>query len=191
FVTSLLLAPDRYPQLKVQLAAIHRRIREYAKAVIRDEVTDAATASLMREIVAFHPEIASLATETSSGSLRSAAARSTMVALVAVRREQHPPPCGAVPPPPVPADPAFRERLTSVLDRGDDEPSSISPVGHAIDSAKNLTDAMAAPLAWALSELLRTDEEVRQNLAALKSGMRPPMAWRGPPCPTETICRGS
>src|SRR5262245_14799345 len=71
FVNSLLLAPDRYPQLKVQLAAIHRRIREYAKAVIRDEVTDAtATASLMREIVAFHPEIASLATETSSGSLR-------------------------------------------------------------------------------------------------------------------------
>src|SRR5262249_60621713 len=85
------------------------------------------------------------------------------------------------------ADPAFRERLTSVLDRGDDEPSSISPVGHAIDSAKNLTDATAAPLAWALSELLRTDEEARQNLAALKSGMRPPMAWRGPPDHTTTM----
>jgi hypothetical protein len=81
---------------------------------------------------------------------------------------------------PVTADPAFRERLTSVLDRGDDEPSSISPVGHAIDSAKNLTDAMAPPLAWALSELLRTDEEVRQNLVALKSGMRPPRAWHAP-----------
>src|SRR5262245_23324893 len=68
-VNNLLLAPDRYPRLMVQLAAIHRRIREYAKAVIRDEVTDlTATASLMREIVAFHPEIASLATESSSGS---------------------------------------------------------------------------------------------------------------------------
>ena len=167
FVNSLLLAPDRYPQLKVQLAAIHRRIREYAKAVIRDEVTDAtATASLMREIVAFHPEIASLATETSSGSLRSVAARSTMVALMA---ELHA--VRALAALPVTADPAFRERLTSVLDRGDDEPSSISPVGRAIDSAKNLTDAMAAPLAWALSELLRTDEEVRQNLVALKSSM--------------------
>jgi uncharacterized membrane protein YccC len=176
FVNSLLLAPDRYPQLKVQLAAIHRRIREYAKAVIRDEVTDAtATASLMREIVAFHPEIASLATETSSGSLRSVAARSTMVALVA---ELHA--VRALAALPVTADPAFRERLTSVLDRGDDEPSSISPVGHAIDSAKNLTDAMAAPLACALSELLRMDEEVRQNLVALKSGMRPPRAWRAP-----------
>src|SRR5499433_1340118 len=191
FVTSLLLAPDRYPQLKVQLAAIHRRIREYAKAVIRDEVTDAATASLMREIVAFHPEIASLATETSSGSLRSAAARSTMVALVA---ELHA--VRALAALPVTADPAFRERLTSVLDRGDldrgdDEPSSISPVGHAIDSAKNLTDAMAAPLAWALSELLRTDEEVRQNLAALKSGMRPPMAWRAPLYQSNRIAVGN
>jgi uncharacterized membrane protein YccC len=176
FVNSLLLAPDRYPQLKVQLAAIHRRIREYAKAVIRDEVTDAtATASLMREIVAFHPEIASLATETSSGSLRSVAARSTMVALVA---ELHA--VRALAALPVTAGPAFRERLTSVLDRGDDEPSSISAVGHAIDSAKNLTDGMAAPLACALSELLRTDEEVRQNLVALKSGMRPPRAWRAP-----------
>ena len=176
FVNNLLLAPDRYPQLKVQLAAIHRRIREHVKAVIRDQVTDAtATASLMREIVALRPEIASLATETSSGSLRSAAARSTMVALVA---ELHA--VRALAALPVTAGPAFRERLTSVLDRGDDEPSSISPVGHAIDSAKNLTDAMAAPLAWALSELLRTDEEVRQNLVALKSGMRPPRVWRAP-----------
>jgi hypothetical protein len=67
----------------------------------------------MREIVAFHPEIASLATETSSGSLRSVAARSTMVALVA---ELHA--VRALAALPVTADPAFRERLTSVLDRG-------------------------------------------------------------------------
>src|SRR5262249_56146018 len=85
---------------------------------------------------------------------------------------------------PVAADPVFRERLASVLDRSDDEPPSISAVGHAIDSAKNLTDATAAPLVWALSELLRTDEEVRQNLAALKSGMRPPRASRPPPHPS-------
>jgi hypothetical protein len=79
----------------------------------------------------------------------------------------------------VAADPAFRERLTSGLDRNNDEPSSISPVEHAIDSVKNLT-AVAAPLVWALRELLRRDEEVRKNLVALKSGMRPPRAWRAP-----------
>src|SRR5262249_60440694 len=173
----------RYPRLMVQLAAIHRRIREYAKAVIRDEVTDlTATALLKRDIVALRPDIASLATEASSGPLRSAAARSTIVAFVA---ELHA--IRALAALRVAADPAFRERLTSVFDRRDDEPASISPVGHVIDSAKNSTDATAAPLAWALSELLRTDEEVRQNLVALKSGMRPPRAWRGPPFPTKPI----
>src|SRR5262249_56641981 len=77
-------------------------------------------------------------------------------------------------------DPAFRERLTFVFDRRYDEPPSIAPFGHVIDSAQNSTDATAAPLVWALSELLRTDEEVRQNLVGLKSGMRPPRAWRAP-----------
>src|SRR6516162_10456320 len=175
-VNNLLLAPDRYPRLMVQLAAMHRRIREYAKAVIRDEVTDlTATALLKREIVALRPDIASLATEASSGPLRSAAARSTIVAFVA---ELHA--IRALAALPVAADPAFRERLTSVFDRRDNEPASISPVGHLIDFAKNSTDATAAPFVWALSELLRTDEEVRQNLVALKSGMRPPRAWRAP-----------
>src|SRR5499433_1208954 len=186
-VNNLLLAPDRYPRLLVQLAAMHKRIREYAKAVIRDEVTDAtAAATLMREIVALRPEIDSLATEASSGPLRGAAARSTMVALVA---ELHA--VRALAALPVAADPAFRERLVPVLDRRDDEPSSISPVGHAIDSAKNSTGPKVARLAWALSELLRTDEEVRQNLAALKSGMRPPMAWRAPLYQSNRIAVGN
>jgi uncharacterized membrane protein YccC len=175
-VNNLLLAPERYPQVIAQLGAVRRRIRDYAKAVIRDEVTDAtATASLMRETVALRPEITSLATESSNGLLKSAAARSTMVALVA---ELHA--VRALAALPVAADPTFRERLTFMLDRSDDEPSSISPVGHVIDSTENLTDATAAPLAWALSELLRTDEEVRQNLVALKSGMRPLRVWLAP-----------
>jgi len=175
-VNNLLFAPDRYPRLMVQLAAIHRRIREYAKAVMQDEVTDlTATALLKREIVALRPDIASLATEASSGPLRGAAARSAIVAFVA---ELHA--IRALAALPVAADPAFRERLTSVFDRRHDEPPSISPVGHVIDSAKNSADATAAPLVCALSELLRTDEEVRKNLVALKSGMRPPRAWRAP-----------
>jgi uncharacterized membrane protein YccC len=174
-VNNLLLAPDRYPRLLVQLAAMHRRIREYAKAVTGDEVTDApAAATLIREIVALRPEIASLATEASSGPLKGAAARSTMVALVA---ELHA--VRALATLPVAADPAFRERLASVLDRSDDEPS-ISPLGSAIEPAKNPTGPKVAPLAWALSEMLRTGEEVRQNLVALKSGLRPPRAWRAP-----------
>ena len=83
-VNDLLAAPDSFPQLASQLAALHRRVRDYAKPVPRDEATDAATAAgLLRDIAALHPEIASLATESASGSIRSAAARSTAVALVA------------------------------------------------------------------------------------------------------------
>src|SRR5215471_11185018 len=149
-VNNLLLAPDRYPRLLVQLAAMHRRIREYAKAVIRNEVTDAtAAATLMREIVALRPEIASLATEASSGPLKGAAARSTMVALVADLHAVR-----ALAAVPVAADPAFRERLASMLDWSDAEPLSISPAGHAIDPAKNSTGPKVAPLAWALREML-------------------------------------
>jgi uncharacterized membrane protein YccC len=186
-VNNLLFAPGRYARLMVQLAAMHRRIREYAKAVIRDEVTDqTATASLLREIVALRPEIASLATESSSGSLRSAAARGTIVALVAELQAAR-----ALAALPVAADPVFRERLTSAFDRNDDEPASISPVGHAIDSAESLTDTTAAPLAWALSELLRTDEEVGQSLVALKSGKRPLRAWRAPLYQSNRIAVGS
>ena len=77
--------PDSFPRLASQLAALHARVRDYAKPVPRDEAADAATAAgLLRDIAALRPEITSLATELASGSIRSAAARSTAVALVAV-----------------------------------------------------------------------------------------------------------
>src|SRR5262249_12359591 len=124
-VNTLLLAPDRYPRLIVQLSPIHPRRREYANAVIPDDVTDlTATALLKREIVALRPDIASLATEASSGPLRGAAARSTIVAFVA---ELHA--IRALAALPVAADPAFRERLPSVFDRREEEPAPHSAVG--------------------------------------------------------------
>ena len=84
FVNDLLAAPDSFPRLASQLAALHRRVRDYAKPVPRDKATYAATAAgLLRDIAALRPEITSLATELASGSIRSAAARSTAVALVA------------------------------------------------------------------------------------------------------------
>ena len=83
-VNDLLAAPDSFPQLASQLAALHRRVRDYAKRVPGNEATDAAAAAgLLRDIAALRPEITSLATESASGSIRSAAARSTAVALIA------------------------------------------------------------------------------------------------------------
>jgi uncharacterized membrane protein YccC len=81
-VNDLLAAPDSFPQLASRLAALHQRVRDYARPAHRD--ADVATAAeLLRDIAALRPEIASLATESASGSIRSAAARSTVVALVA------------------------------------------------------------------------------------------------------------
>jgi uncharacterized membrane protein YccC len=80
---ALLLAPDRHPRLAAQLEAIHRRVREFARAAIYGEGNSATFLSLIREIVGLRPEIESVALESSSGSVRSAAARSAAVGLVA------------------------------------------------------------------------------------------------------------
>src|SRR5215472_19353688 len=83
-MNTLIYTPDRHPRLMVQLAAIRRRVREYASGAFRGEPDNATTfLTLLRAIVALRPEIASVALESSSGSVRSAAARSAMVALVA------------------------------------------------------------------------------------------------------------
>jgi uncharacterized membrane protein YccC len=176
FVNDLLFAPNRHPQLVAQLAAIHRRVLDYAKAIIRNEPTDPqASTALTCEIVALRPEITSLATEATSGPVRSAAARSATVALVAELHAIH-----ALDALPVAPDPDFGEQLAAVLDRTGEQSASISSVVHAGDDESGLPDGMAASLAWALEGLLRRDEEVRQNLAALKSGTRPPRSWRAP-----------
>ena len=83
-VNTSVFAPDRQPQLGAQLAALHRRVREFASAPRRGEPGSSTTfLTLLREILALRPEIASVALESSSGSAGSSAARSAAVALVA------------------------------------------------------------------------------------------------------------
>ncbi|MHC2331705.1 FUSC family protein [Bradyrhizobium sp. USDA 4454] len=83
-VNTFTFAPDRRSHLVTQLAAIHRRVRHYASAALRGEPGDSTTfLMLLREIVALRPEIASVAPESSGGSIGSAAARSTAVSLIA------------------------------------------------------------------------------------------------------------
>jgi uncharacterized membrane protein YccC len=161
-VNDLLVAPDRYLELAAQLANLHRRVRDHAKAVIRGEATDpATTAGLLRETAALRSELSSLATESSNGPARSAAARSTAVALVA---EIHA--VRVLKALPIDVDPAIRDRMTSALEEGGDERAP--------------TDGMAASLEWAFGEVLRRDQDVREDLAALRSGTRPTRTWRTP-----------
>jgi uncharacterized membrane protein YccC len=173
-VNDLLATPDSHQRLEAQLAAVHRRVRDYAKSVLRDEAADAATAAgLLRDIAALRPELAIPATESASGPARSAAARTTAVALVA---EVHA--ARALDALPVAADPAVRGLLVSALDRAGNEPPPVGPT--LWRHGAGAPDFPSAPLDWALGELLRRDGEVRDGIAALHSGVRPRRVWRAP-----------
>jgi uncharacterized membrane protein YccC len=138
-VNTLMSAPDRQPRLVMQLVAIHRRVREYASAAFRGEPGNSTTfLTLLREIVALRPEIASVALESSSGPVRSAAARSVIVGLIA------------------------ELQAARAFDDG-------RALGRDIENE-----------ASARSELLRRNEEVRQDLSALRSLKWPLRLWRAP-----------
>jgi len=162
-VNDLLAAPDSHPQLASRLAALHLRIGDYGKALLRDAAAGPTTAAgLLGDIAALRPEIAGLAPESASGSIRSAAARSTAVALVAQVHAARA--LGAVV---ATADPASRDAIVAALDPGD-------------PTARDLPPVLSAPAASALGEVLRRDAEVREGLAALRAGGRPRHGWRTP-----------
>jgi uncharacterized membrane protein YccC len=161
-VNDMLAAPDSHPQLAARLTALHRRVRDYARAVLHDAASDVTTMALLGEIAALRPEIAGLAPESASGSIRSAAARSTAVALVAQVHAARM--LSAVV---ATADPASRDAIVAALDLED-------------PTAPDLPPALSAPSASALGEVLRRDAEVRDGLAALRAGRRPGHDWRTP-----------
>jgi uncharacterized membrane protein YccC len=138
-VNTLMFAPDRQQRLVAQLAAIHRRVRGYASAVFRGEPASSMTfVTLLREIVALRPEIASVTLESSSGSVRSAAARSSTVSLIAELQAAR--------------------TLSSGRARGRDDKNEVS----------------------GRREFARRDEDVRQDLLALRSVNWPLRLWRAP-----------
>src|SRR5262249_38716783 len=101
--------------------------------------------TLLREFVALRPEIASVALESSSGSVRSIGARSVAVGLLAELQAVRI----------LNGDPADVDN--TVRDHVETEASSL-----------------------AAREFLRRDEEVRQDLLALRSARWPLRAWRAP-----------
>lgn len=164
-VNDLLAAPDRHPRLAAQLTDLHRRVRDYAKLTAQHSAGDAtAASSLMHEITVLRSEITSLATESSSGSARGAAARSMAVALVA---ELH------------------AARLLNVLAAASE--SAIQD--HVISALEPSNDRHLAVvhlfpsgelIGWALARLQRYDREARDCLSALEEGVPPQHAWRTP-----------
>ena len=83
-VSDVFAAPNVHTGLSGKLAAAHRRVHAFALASLRGESADPTqSANLLREITALHPDITALASESSDGGARGAAARSAAVALVA------------------------------------------------------------------------------------------------------------
>ena len=163
-INTLMYAPDRHPRLIVQLAVIRRRVREYASAAFRGEPGNSTTfLALLREIVALRPEIASVALESSSNSVRSVAARSVAVGLVAELQAARILNSG-----PVDVDNTACDRVRAALERPDDSGSPAQRLPGLVAGQKRVRDVEAEASAWAAGELLRRDEEVRQDLMTYK-----------------------
>jgi uncharacterized membrane protein YccC len=171
FVNDVLSAPDRHPRLAAQLAEIHRRIRASAKAMLLGAIIKPVTyGALIAEIVALRPEIASLAIESSDGSARRAAAHNAAVALVtklhAVRALSVLSPI---------SDQAACEAALRVLEPGDSEGTTAAEHSSFREDTSG-TGSLTGPL----KELIRRDEQVRQNLVSLQTDRHPPWQWRSP-----------
>ena len=144
-VSDVLATPDYHPVLSARLEALHRQ-------VMSGEATSAsATAGLLRNIAAVHPEIASLATESNSGNARRIAARTAMVDLVTA---------------------LFLARSLAALPVPAPAMSSGDPDGSS--------DWMTICRLSLQQELIRKNAHVLNSLDALRAGTEPPHQWRAP-----------
>jgi len=175
-INTLMHTPDRHPRLMVQLAAIRRRVREYASAAFRGEPDNSTTfLTLLREIVALRPEIASVAIESSSGSVRSVAARSVAVGLIAELQAAR-----ILNRAPADVDNTACNQPRDALERADASGLPTQRLPELVAGQKRGRDVETEASAWAARELLCRDDEVRQDLLALRSARWPLRARRAP-----------
>jgi uncharacterized membrane protein YccC len=175
-VNTLMFAPDRQSRLVAQLAAIRRRVREYATAAFRGEPAKTTTfVALLQEIVALRPETPSVALESSSGSVRSVAARSALVGLVAELQAVRILNSAAVD-----ADSTVCDQARAALERMDNSGLPAQRLPGLVAGLQCVRDVETEASRWAARELLRRDKEVREDLLALRSARWPLRAWRAP-----------
>jgi uncharacterized membrane protein YccC len=175
FVNDFLAAPDFHPKVAAKLEALQLRVVSCARSVIRGEtLSSVAVATLLRDITALRPDIASLAPESSNGQARSAAARSAAVDMIAALfmarafRAVH-----------VPESAAFDEQINARLSETSEISSSAdgTPLGgEAIDSS----DPVATSRTWLATTLLQRNADTLRSLDALRAGVYPPRQWRAP-----------
>lgn len=150
-VNEVLAAPDYHPVLADRIAALHRRVKTFAQGAERVSAT--AATSLLHDIAAVRPEIASLVTESSIGTARTEAARSALVDLVS----------------------AFSlGRMLAAL------PATSAPAKNAGDRTQEAARLTAMARSWLQSEINRKNAQVSSSLDALHEGTPPDHVWQAP-----------
>src|SRR5262249_2455549 len=143
-INTLMYTPDSHPLLMVQLAGIRRRVREYASATVRGEPGNSTTfLTLLREIVALRPEIASVAPESSSGSVRSVVARSVAVGLIAELQAARILNSG-----PVDVGNAACDQASGALERANNSGLRAQRLPEIVSGQKRVRDAETEASAW-------------------------------------------
>jgi uncharacterized membrane protein YccC len=152
-VNDVLAVPDYYPVLSTRLEELHRQVMSYVEGVVRGEATSTrAAVGLLRDIACVRSEIASLATESSSGNARSAAARTAMVGLVTE---------------------VFLARALAALR------VAAAPALYPRDPDGS-SSLMTICRAWLRQELIGKNADVLGSLDALRAGTYPLRQWRAP-----------
>jgi uncharacterized membrane protein YccC len=183
-VNDVLATPDYHPVLLNRLEALHDQVTGHVQGVFRGESpSSAAAAGLLRDIAALRPEIASLATESSSGNARSAAARAAMVDLVGELSLARALALLLIV---IPA--SARERITLAL-QGNADTLPAAPGSN--DQANGSSDLLAACLPWLQGKLLQKHGDVRRSLDAMRDGLHPAHAWRAPLYRSHRIAAGA
>jgi hypothetical protein len=175
-VSDVFAAPNVHTALSGKLTAAHPRVRALALAILRGETADPIqSANLLYEITALRPDITALASESSDGGARGAAARSAAVALVAEVSI-----AGALASLPATTLPSLRRALGEALADGIGEESRALQLRLQRLADVTCADPQEALFARHAHDLLIEDLRVQDAIEDLQAGRHPPRPIQAP-----------
>jgi uncharacterized membrane protein YccC len=169
-INDLFAAPNTYTSLIGKIGKAHQRVRDFTLAILRGgSAHPIQLANLLREITALHPDITTLAVESSGGGVKAEVAACAAVALVAEVRA-----ASALASFPVDTVPSLRGALGQALADPSGEESrgalELRLQRHADAGYADPHDAL-----WAVQglDLLIENQRVRQAVEDLEVGRLP------------------
>jgi uncharacterized membrane protein YccC len=175
-VSDVFAAPNVHTGLSGKLTEAHRRVRAFALAILRGESADPMqSANLLREITALHPDITALASESSDGWARGAAARGAAVALVAEVSA-----AGALASLPATTLPSLRKALGEALADGVGERSRALQLRLQRHADVTYADPHDALFARHARGLLIENRRAQDAIEDLQAGRHPPRRIHAP-----------